>query len=260
MESGINYSLIFNFFEVKTLLKMDKKFINDSIHHLSEFFSDEAKIKGTLEKKFNLSDVRVLAYIMMFWEEEPDYENIISGLYYNNHYEDNINEFIYEITPIFLEPNDFNIETVRESILISVLADYSDKLSLAKSYKCSADELIKLAIESDERTEFLCPAIFCYRHSLELFIKSVIKKEIKGHNLKKLYNVFAKLISIKFNQQVPDWFKNTILAINDFDPGSTTFRYGESIETEEYLLDLNHLRKRMDLIEKTFTNIKKKLD
>lgn len=245
MESEINYSLIFSFAEVKRLLKMDKKFVLDSIHHFSDFFSVEAKIKGTLLKKFNLSDIRVLAYIMVYWEEEPDYENITSGLYYNGHFEDYIDEFVNEITPIFLEPNDTNITIVGESVLIGSLADYSDKILLAKSYKKSADELVKLAIESNERTEFLCPVIFCYRHSIELFIKSTIRKELRSHNLKKLYDAFQRFISNKFNRQIPDWFKNTILAINDFDPESITFRYGENIEThDEYLLDLNRLKKK----------------
>jgi hypothetical protein len=256
MESEINYSLIFKFAEAKRILKSDKKFILDSIYHFSDFFSVKAKVKGTLEKRFDLSDIRVLSYVSLYWEEEPDFENIIYGLNSNGHYEDNINEFIDGITPIFLEPNDFNVAIIGESILINSLADYSDKILLAKSYKRSADELIKLAIDSNERADFLCPVIFCYRHSIELFIKSIIiGKEIRSHNLKKLYTIFEKLISEKFNQQVPDWFKNTILAINDFDPESTTFRYGEKIETEEYLLDLNSLKIKMNLIEKSFINI-----
>lgn len=257
MESDINYSLIFKFAEAKRILKSDKKFILDSLYYFSEFFSVEAKVKGTLEKRFDLSDIRVLAYISLYWEGVPDLENIMYGLNSNGHYEDNIDEFINTIIPLFLEPNDFNIEIIGESILINSLADYSDKILLAKSYKRCADELVKLAIESNERADFLCPVIFCYRHSIELFIKSIIiVKEIRSHNLKKLYYIFEKFISAKFNQQVPDWLRNTILAINDFDPGSTTFRYGDNIETEEYLLDLNHLKKRMDLIEKVFVNIK----
>lgn len=127
---------------------------------------------------------------------------------------------------------------------------------LAKSYKRSADELVTIAIESNERAVFLCPIIFCYRHSIELFIKStMIGKEIKIHNLKKLYDTFEKLILTRFNQQIPLWFKNTILAINDFDPESITFRYGSNIETEEYLLDLYSLKIKINLIEKAFVNI-----
>jgi hypothetical protein len=260
MESDINYSLIFKFAEAKRILKSDKKFILDSLYHFSEYFSVEAKVKGTLEKRFDLSDIRVLAYVRLYLEDKPDFENIIYGLNSNEHYEDNIDEFISGIIPIFLEPNNFNVQIIGESILLNSLGDYSDKILLAKSYKRSADELVKLAIESNEREDFLCPVIFCYRHSIELFIKSIIiGKEIRSHNLKKLYNIFEKLISTKFNQQVPDWFKNTILAINDFDPESTTFRYGEKIEDEEYLLDLNQLTKKMDLIENTFIQIKDNL-
>lgn len=256
MESDINYSLIFKFAEAKRTLQSDKKFILDSIYKFSEFFSVQAKVKGTLEKRFNISDIRVLAYISLYWEEEPDYENIMYGLNSNGHYEDNIDEFINGIIPIFLEPNDFNIGIIGQSIFINSLSDYSDKISLAKSYKRSADELVKLALESNERADFLCPVIFCYRHSIELFIKStIIGKELKSHNLKKLYNTFEKLISTRFNQQIPDWFKNTILALHDFDPESTTFRYGENIETEEYLLDISSLKIKMNLIEKAFINI-----
>ncbi|PKB18049.1 hypothetical protein [Flavobacterium sp. 5] len=119
MESDINYSLIFKFAEAKRLLKSDKKFILDSIYYFPEFFSVEAKSKGTLEKRFNLSDIRVLAYISSYWENMPDYENIMYGLNCNEHYEDNIDEFIDGITPLFLEPNDFNIGITGESILIN---------------------------------------------------------------------------------------------------------------------------------------------
>ncbi|PKB18048.1 hypothetical protein [Flavobacterium sp. 5] len=83
----------------------------------------------------------------------------------------------------------------------------------------------------------------------------MIGKEIKIHNLKKLYDTFEKLILTRFNQQIPLWFKNTILAINDFDPESITFRYGSNIETEEYLLDLYSLKIKINLIEKAFVNI-----
>ena len=250
----INYSLLYDISDVKRTLQVEKKFILDSIYHFSDFFSAHAKPdKGSI-RKFTLDDIRVLAYISMYWENNPDIEAIKIGLNSGDQYEELYDGLIQELTPIFQEFNDNHLDNTT-GIVIGGMIDYSDKFQLAKSYKKSGDELIALAIENDEKIELFYPTIYCYRHAIELFLKSHIGKEIIHHKLDLLYSDFEKSVLELFNVTIPQWFTNLILALNDFDSSGTTFRYGDQIHKDEHFVDLNHLKRLMDHAEDAFLKI-----
>ena len=255
----INYSMTFNIAEVKELLKVDKKFILDCLYHFAEYFVYCQNSKSTGEKKFVVEDIRVFAYILLYWEAEPDFENIKYGLNSNSHFLDPINDFIAQITPIFIEPSVDNIGDFSASVIIGGMGSFVDIFELALSYKKSGDKLIILSLENDDKLLYFYPAIFCYRHSVELFLKSIIGGKILHHNLEKLFLKFEAIVFQKFNAKVPKNFREIILALHDFDPSSTSFRYGEEIPNDEHILDLFHFKNSMDSLENSFKIIRDKM-
>lgn len=225
LENMVNYSLIYGMAEVRQFLQVDRKFILDSIHYFSEFFSSEAKPDANFVKKFTLNDISVLAYIFTYWEENPDIEYIRLGLNAGDHNEGKFDELIQGIVPVFQEFNDNHLDNPA-GVVIGGSVGFLDQFDLAKSYKRSGDELISLAFKNDEKIELFCPAIFCYRHAIELFLKSIVVPKNTNHKLDVLYTAFEKLILKEFKTETPKWFSDLVLALHDFDPGSTTFRYG----------------------------------
>ena len=258
-QDTINYSLLFGMSEVTKTLKVDKKFILAYIYHFSDFFSPQAKPQKGLKRLFILNDIRVLAYISMYWEEDPDVEYIRLCLNSGEQHETPFDELIQELTPIFQEFTDTHLDNSR-GVVIAGISDYSDKFQLAKNYKKSGDELISIAFANDEIIELDYPAIFCYRHSIELFLKSTIGKEILHHKLNELYSDFEKLILEQFNLLIPKWFRDLVLALHDFDSSGVTFRYGEQIEKDEHFVDLHHLKTLMTFAENSFVKIRQEKD
>jgi hypothetical protein len=110
--------------------------------------------------------------------------------------------------------------------------------------------------------EFVNPAIYNYRHALELYLKHILIRKInslpnegKIHNLTVLYSEFKELLSESFKVTLPRWFENIILAFVDFDPTGTTFRYGTSIKSDEMFIDLYHIKKMMTWFAESIHNV-----
>jgi len=258
MNDAINYSMSFTLQEIRNILNVDKKYVLDCLYHFPQHFSTDSKLSNP-QRRFNLDDIRVLAYVLLYWEAEPDFYSITIGLDSNDQYGEEFDELISQIVPIFLEPNDFNIENTVHSVLLAGVADSNDILSLAKNYKRSGDELIKLAIENDEKYELAAPAIYCYRHAIELFLKSTITGSPKTHKLHILFSKFEIMLREKFSTEVPSWFKNIVLSLHEFDGSSTNFRYGHGNNIGEYLIDLSHFKSQMESMQSSFIIIESRL-
>lgn len=71
-------------------------------------------------------------------------------------------------------------------------------------------------------------------------------------------NLLVLLIN-RFNTISPDWFENIIIAFHDFDPNSTSFRYGTEKYLEEMVVNLSHLKELMGLLSESFQKINREL-
>lgn len=71
---------------------------------------------------------------------------------------------------------------------------------LAESYRLAGDKLVGKALSEEIEYELIYPILFTYRHSTELYLKSVLKKskKTKHHKLGTLYNSFKILIEKEF--------------------------------------------------------------
>lgn len=253
----INYDLKFGVSEIAKILQVDKKLVKDWAYHFAEYLNPKANPPKGTEREFNVEDICTLGYISMYWEDEPDFENIKYGLNSDDQFDYPYNELATESIPIFRE---FSEELLGGKIwMIGGIYDFNDKLSLANSYKLAGDSLINIGIEDEENREIIYPAIYNYRHATELYLKALLPNNKKKHNLIKLYDKLKILLKDKFDTVPPKWFENIIIAFNDFDPGGITFRYGISIEKDEMFIDLIHIKKIMSWFSESIHIISKKL-
>lgn len=251
-----NYNLLFSVSEVANILNVDRDIIKTWALNFSEYVSAKANPPKGTPRVFCSTDISVFAYIFYYWEEEPDIESIKWGLNANEQMEYPFNEILPEITPIFIDPP----EDLDENSLGNIfggMSEFGDIFYLANSYKLAGDVIVDSAIANRGQYEILCPAIYNYRHATELYLKATIGKTKKEHNLIPLLEKFKNLVKKEFNSDVPFWFEDIIISINDFDPFGTTFRYGGSIPNDEVYVDLRHVKKKMDSLSTTFQTIKK---
>jgi hypothetical protein len=129
---------------------------------------------------------------------------------------------------IFQDPPDGLCETWRHGALVGGMAEGAyDRLSLADSYKMAGDVLVKECLDRGEAYELVYPIIFNYRHSLELYLKLATNASKKIHPLRDLVDELERYVRGKYGSDLPAWFKDRVLEFDDFDPGSTVFRYDD---------------------------------
>ena len=253
--------------EVARLFSVDRNLVKTWAYHFSDYLDPQAKpAKGT-PHRFLAEDLRVLAYIFMYWEDQPDFESIRIGLNTDSHFEKPYDDLLASVTPLFQEPPDELDESWRHGTLIGGMAEIGDFFDLAESYKLAGDMLVDSALSNDEAFELVYPVVYNYRHATELYLKSIVapaRDESRkiNHNLVSLLERFKKLVKGEFNATVPEWLENMILILNDADPDSTTFRYGDGsfLARGEVWVDLVHVKTQMGWLAESFQRIKHRRD
>lgn len=97
----LNYNQTFKISEVAHILEIDRQLILKYAYLFAEYLSPSAKpAKGSI-RYYNLNDIRIFAYVLMYWEEDPDIENIKYGLNSEEYYDvPLINDLISQISPL----------------------------------------------------------------------------------------------------------------------------------------------------------------
>jgi hypothetical protein len=136
--------------------------------------------------------------------------------------------------------------------------------ALATSYRLAADSLVGVALSSGTAYEYTYPTLYLYRHSLELYLKAILKPAILNHDLEVLSQDFVHFVRAQYGVVVPAWFKNSLQDFASFDPDSDAFRYastrregytpGSPMGSETWV-DLPRLRARMEAIVRAFERI-----
>jgi hypothetical protein len=132
--------------------------------------------------------------------------------------------------------------------LIGSMGNLLSKYELARHYKTSADDLVDVALEYGEGNYIYgYPVLFLYRHAIELALKSLVDNSYKYHNYSHLMNKFREAVEKHFNEKVPDWFNNWFEQINQLDPKSTAFRYGE-VPSDELWVSFIELKEIVEVM------------
>ncbi len=250
-----NYDMQFGVSEVARILAVDKDLVKSWAHHFFEYLNPKANPPKGIPRIFSADDLRVLSYIYMYWEDQPDFQAIRIGLNTESHFEEPYDALIAQVTPLFQDLPENLDESWCHGTVFGGMAEIGDRFALAESYKLAGDKLVEAALSSDEAFELICPIIYNYRHATELYLKATVSCQRETHDLLWLLQEFKKNLKSEFDAILPDWFENIILTFNDFDPNSTKFRYGGFIPGE-FWLDLPHLKNLMDWLAESFQKIR----
>lgn len=144
-------------------------------------------------------------------------------------------------TDLFLE----GFCEIGETVLVGK-NDVGDHYSMATSFFQAATELKEIILKNSGlhifRYEY--PMFFLYRHSLELFIKSVIPSPTKGHNIEKLLHEFVNHIKTVHRVDISKgWFVQSMEDFSKIDPAGQSFRYprgltGNSALAGDYIVNV----------------------
>lgn len=251
----VNYSMEYGVSLVASILKVEKDLIKKWAYLFSEYLTPGANPGKGMPRNFSRNDINVFASILLSWEDDPDIEAIKYGLNTNDYTEYPFDELLIQITPLFQDPPD-NVEEYRhKGVLFGGMSEYSDLFILAKSYKSAGDRLVDIALADEECHDLICPIIYNYRHSAELFLKATLGNSEKIHDLLSLLEKFKRYIKDEFDASAPAWFENILLTFNDFDPYGTTFRYGGKLNRDEIYIDLAHVKTLMNWLAESFQKI-----
>lgn len=125
----------------------------------------------------------MLACIAEYWEDDPDYEDIHYMLNCGEHNEGRYVAFARKHTPIFQDVPDEIDETWQHGVLIGGMASIRDLSQVARAYKLAADELVAAALARFEALEIDYPILFLYRHTIELYLKAMLRTPPEHHDL-----------------------------------------------------------------------------
>ncbi len=155
------------------------------------------------------------------------------------------------------------------------LAEAADERNyrLLRGYKRAGDILVQSAYANRaDRPNLIFPALFNYRHYIELALKSFIEEHghlasvslgTKNHKLLSLWGMF-KLINIKCGNDPADpavmAVESCVIEFDQLDTNSTTFRYATNVQGVAPALprdglDLVGLHDAMNGIESFFESV-----
>ena len=253
-----NYEMKYGVSDVARLLSVGKDLVTTWAHQFSDYLKSPANPPKETPRQFSIDDVRVLAYVYMYWEDDPDIESIKIGLNLEEHFEEPIRDFISSITPLFMDPPEDIDENWKSCAMLGGMADLGDPFLLADSYKRAGDMIVDAVLAKDETNELCYPVIYNYRHATELYLKSIVRqrKKKQDHDLDWLLQEFKKQLKIELNATLPEHLENIILAFHDFDPNGTTFRYGESLQSDEVIVDIAHMKDSMGRLTEAFHKVR----
>jgi hypothetical protein len=126
---------------------------------------------------------------------------------------------------IFAEcPEDID-ETWTHGFIIGGMARLPDHAYLAWSFRTAGDLLIEHVVSHGEAWEVAYPALYLYRHAIELHLKSIVDPQNKSHGIGKLTDDFIEVVRRRLHAAVPEWFEQYVREFDTMDPSGTTFRY-----------------------------------
>jgi hypothetical protein len=163
------------------------------------------------------------------------------------------------LRPLFEEPVDIERESAWDGpkgFLIGGMMRGTIQ-ETAHQYINAANVIIN-AIKHDEIEDFRLahPALFLYRHAVELMLKAVVPNAGKVHHLDKLADRFKDFVKAGFGEDVPGWLMDRLRELAQIDPNSTAFRYAhEGISGDELHVDLAHLQRTMAILQDVFDRV-----
>lgn len=233
--------------EVAQHLRVDRDTVKTWTTEFSEHLSLTANPPKGKERQFGETDLRVLALVADFWEDDPDLQNIHAMLNSGDFNEDRFAEFACLRTPVFQDVPEEIDEDWRHGVLIGGMA-CRDLPQVARAYKTAADELLKQALSQFEPHEIDYPIFFMYRHCIEVYLKAMLASPPRTHDLGRL----ILLLEQQFKTTIAPWVKERLWDFQRLDQQADLFRYAALPAASELWIDFHHLKLVMDRLTEAF--------
>lgn len=104
-------------------------------------------------------------------------------------------------------------------------------VEVARAFAEAADRLMETAAAQQESWEAAYPILFCYRHALELYLKSLLPERAQGHRLNDLVKSLKPYLDSRYPADQVSWLTERIAEFDRIDPKSTVFRYPDGPAT-----------------------------
>lgn len=143
----------------------------------------------------------------------------------------------------------------------AMLGGMAGPLDLCESYFLAADTLIEAVLDgSSQAYELIYPIMYSYRHGVELYLKGIVPRAPRNHDLAALLAAFCAHVESRYGEKVPTWLTGPVSELAAYDPTSDVFRYeltrNRRLQNEgEFWIDLPVLRRHMDRIQAVFRRV-----
>lgn len=173
----------------------------------------------------------------------------------------------FEITDLDLDPNErvFGQSSTHWGYTAMTLGTRSTHVPYTVGFKEAGDALIKQGLQDHVQDLVLFPALYCYRHALELTLKELIDQGrrweyerpevIRTHKLSVLWPQARKVIDRAWPEgdaTQMDALEALVLELDSVDVDGEQFRYdrtrvgeGRALPQELHRVDLGHVYKMM---------------
>ena len=163
-----------------------------------KYVRERARSANGKPRYFSDLDFLVFAYVSSLWEDGPDLEHIKAGRNGQDYLNEQYYQYLYLESPILQDPPEDLDETWRHGFLW-VGGHGQERFELAQNYRCVAERMLDQALHDDEARRWLCPILFAYRHTLELYLKTIGNITEHTHSLAKCAGLVEKLLGEKFH-------------------------------------------------------------
>ena len=228
-------------------LGVDRDTVKKWTTEFAEHLSLTANPPKGIERQFGETDLRVLALVADFWEDDPDLQNIHAMLNCGDFNEDRFAEFACLRTPVFQELPEEIDEGWTHGVVVGGMGERILP-QVAKAYKTAADVLLKQALSKFEPSEIDYPIFFLYRHAIEVYLKAMLASPPQTHDLGKL----IRLLEDQVGEKITPWVKDRLWDFQRLDQHSDLFRYAAPPADGELWIDFHHLKLVMDRLAEAF--------
>lgn len=151
-------------------------------------------------------------------------------------------------------------ETWRNGAYIGGLASAGRTEAMARSYLLAGTALVQQAIRDDAAWEIVLPALFLFRHAIELRLKSLVQPATLDHDLDKLVGALDETLTTQRGFGLPARLVGYVAELNAMDSRADAFRFYDRKPTkqgaggpffpDEVWVDLAHLLFVVDWIDR----------
>lgn len=147
--------------------------------------------------------------------------------------------------PIFEEPPD-DMALRAGALLVNWNGNAGVAASeVSSAFRVAAERLLDAALANNETWEAAYPILFCYRHGLEVSLKSLVPGAPRQHGLADLWATLQPRLAGQYPAGQLAWLNDRIAEFEHVDPRSTAFRYADAVPSgraPELWVDFHHLK------------------